>query len=335
MLKSIGAIILAASIAFFVQLSPARSECPECRDWCGFGPQGDACMGTCQCDFDGPQAEAAISFGAIAHSFGDGHTSKSMGAATSKEASDLVLGHCRSNSGVPDRCKVVTWYVNSCGALAIGDTAFAALGGGNDAIDLTRGEAEAAALDACRKLPGNGGCKVEYSGCSDDLTPEEAAENEQKKAAVVDMMAAGLCALFNAPGCAAQIPAAPGPTPSSLAAQVIQICTPTVQDRQGNFWPSALKAIENGAMKQHFSQINDIVNSMKNDAGSQLNKLLSDNVSHVQLTVSLFDNPKKHVSVNSVTATDLRCGPDFRTATYDAQKWMELPDLSPNGLSSQ
>lgn len=184
----------------------AWGECPECREWCGYGLTGDACMVTCPCDDVLPQASPQTTFGAIAHSFGDGHNSKAMRGSTSKEAHELALAHCRSNSSTPAQCKVVTWYVNSCGALATGNNAYASVGGGNNVPPLTRLQAENAALAACRKEPRNGQCRLEISGCSDELTPEEEAENEEIKAGVVDAMHIALCALWR------ELPACSGVT---------------------------------------------------------------------------------------------------------------------------
>ena len=160
----------------------------------------------CSMNSDCAPVKPRMTFGAIAYSLGDGYTSKSMHAETSKEASGTALGYCRSNSGTPNQCRAVTWYVNSCGALAVGTRTYAAVGGGNDAADLSLHEAQAAAVAACRKSNGNGNCKLRYSGCSDDLTPEEAAENERKKQAVVVWMRNALCAIgrSNHPNCTAQ-----------------------------------------------------------------------------------------------------------------------------------
>jgi len=103
-------------------------------------------MGTCFCDSAFPQEETRTTFGAIAHSFGDGQTSKAMG--------------------------------------------------GNNVSPLTRQQAENTALAACRKHPGNAQCKLEMSGCSDELTPEEKAEAADKKRGVAEAMGGALCALW-------------------------------------------------------------------------------------------------------------------------------------------
>lgn len=223
--------ILASSVLYFGSVAPAWSQLQsctrsECRARCGSGSDARDCMYHCSMNSDCAPERPTITFGAIAYSPGDGYTSKSMHAETSKEATGTALGHCRSNSGTPNQCTAATWYVNSCGALAVGTKTYAAVGGGNDAADLSLAEAQAAALAACRKSNANGNCKLVYSGCSDDLTPEEAAENERKKQAVGVWMGSALCAVLGSshPACRAQsrTPNTPNAVPEKESESSIQ-----------------------------------------------------------------------------------------------------------------
>jgi len=118
--------------------------------------------------------------------------------------------------------------------------------------------------------------------------------------------------------------------PTFRSGQLVRICTPLVQDQQGNFLPSARAAIDSGAMRQHFSQVDAVVNAMKRDRRSALNTALADGRSHALLTVSGFQDPRKTVSVTRVaTSAGLSCRPGYRTATYQAAEWLRYPNLSP------
>jgi len=160
------------------------------------------------------------------------------------------------------------------------------------------------------------------------LTPEEQRARDAARAAVAAMLQRTLCWRFpSLPGCVASAP------PSPASRQLVRICTPQVVDHRGSFLPAARAAIDSGAMAAHFSQINVIVNGMKRDARSELQGALADGKSHALLVVSRFDDPTKTVSVTRATSpASLQCRPGYRTATYPAQAWMKLENLSPRGL---
>ena len=62
-------------------------------------------------------AAARDSYGAIAFSESSGAHGWSYGLPTQRSAEQQALDKCESES---DDCQVVTWFRNSCGALAVG-----------------------------------------------------------------------------------------------------------------------------------------------------------------------------------------------------------------------
>ena len=93
------------------------------------------------------QALADDHFGAIAYSTSSGSYGYSYDYSSRGEAEDRALAECSGD------CKVVLWFKNACGALAVGNDH-----GYGTAWAGERGEAEATAMGYCRQY--SQGCQV-------------------------------------------------------------------------------------------------------------------------------------------------------------------------------
>ena len=85
-------------------------------------------------------AAAADSYGAIAFSPATGATGWSHSLRTRREAERLAMRGCLGHAG---DCRVAIWFVNACGALAVGRNGWGS-GWGND-----RRRAEREAIGTC------------------------------------------------------------------------------------------------------------------------------------------------------------------------------------------
>jgi serine/threonine-protein kinase len=102
-------------------------------------------------------AQARNYFGAIAYSTTSQAYGYSYDYPSRKGAEARALAECEERGG---GCEIVIWFRNACGALAT-----AGNGARGWAWDKTRGEAEAAAMDYCRKHGGQD-CAVLCWSCT-------------------------------------------------------------------------------------------------------------------------------------------------------------------------
>ncbi|MCC7271999.1 MAG: DUF4189 domain-containing protein [Alphaproteobacteria bacterium] len=131
------------------QVCSGGSDCNDlsgdARWRCIRGPSSGGCRTVC-----------ADGWGAIAFSAQTGAWGYSFDHDSRGRADRVALGHCGRRA--PD-CRIVTSFVNACGALAVqGRTAAGGTG-------KSRAEAEAASLAACRATAG-GGCAVTAWACN-------------------------------------------------------------------------------------------------------------------------------------------------------------------------
>lgn len=103
-----------------------------------------------------PASAAADKYGSIAYSPSTGAKGWSFDHHSRYGAEHHALAQCGKHAG---DCKVVTWFVNGCGALAIGQTNYHATWG------RSRYAAEHNALHGCKKAGGYG-CKVVAWSCT-------------------------------------------------------------------------------------------------------------------------------------------------------------------------
>lgn len=103
----------------------------------------------------GPAA-ARNFFGAIAYSFSNGAVGYSHDHPSRARAEADALRRCRKYGG---GCKVVIWFGNGCGALAVN-----AAGAYGAYWDHTRAAAQNNALSICRKY--GGGCGIRAWSCT-------------------------------------------------------------------------------------------------------------------------------------------------------------------------
>lgn len=115
--------------------------------------------------------ESLRPFGAIAVS--SDAWGRSRNTQTQKDAENEALAACRKNSAEPRSCQIATSY-QTCGAVALGKNRWFP---SRSEQGLSKSDAEANALSACRNSPGNDACWIATSGCGDDRTPEEIAED--------------------------------------------------------------------------------------------------------------------------------------------------------------
>ncbi len=102
------------------------------------------------------QSASAASFGAIAFSQDTGGWGYSYNYRSRGAAQRRAMNECRSKGR---GCRVIVWFRNACGALAVGRGN--AYGWGWDAI---RNRARGRALSACRARAG--GCQIRVDVCS-------------------------------------------------------------------------------------------------------------------------------------------------------------------------
>ena len=113
----------------------------------------------------------------------------------------------------------------------------------------------------------------------------------------------------------------------------VLVCTPQVTDDTGAFLPEAREAMNNGTMAQHFAAVNTLVDTMKKDQTSKLNRTLLLEKNHVQLVVSSYTQAAKNITVTPVEATDkLSCPSKHLPMTFEAEKWLSGEGLRPRGL---
>lgn len=125
------------------------------------------------------------------------------------------------------------------------------------------------------------------------------------------------------------------PTPPALR-KFVQICTPQVVDRNGDFTPAAAAAIASGGMDRHFLRMDASVDAMKADPGSVLRRLLQGAAPQVRLVLPAFDQPDQGIAVVPLqVAWNLPCAAGFRTARYQAAHWLGRPGLSPADLDPE
>jgi hypothetical protein len=98
-------------------------------------------------------AAAADNFGAIAFSSGSGATGHSYDYDSRDGAEERALQECGPG------CKVVLWFKNACGALAVGDGSGFGTGWAS-----SRSEAENLAMGYCRQ--NTGGCQISRWACT-------------------------------------------------------------------------------------------------------------------------------------------------------------------------
>ena len=99
---------------------------------------------------------AAANFGAIAYSNTTGAYGYSYDYGSRRSAEQAALANCRSNGS---GCKVVIWFQNSCGALAIGSDF-----GWGAAWASSRSQAERSAMRYCRQ--NSSGCHIAAYSCT-------------------------------------------------------------------------------------------------------------------------------------------------------------------------
>jgi Domain of unknown function (DUF4189) len=99
------------------------------------------------------KASAADSFGAIAFSKEDGSFGSSRNFGTRAAAEDVAVQSCGNE------CEVVVWFVNGCGALAVGDDDGYGVGSAP-----SQQQAEQIALSSCSENYAN--CSIQHSICT-------------------------------------------------------------------------------------------------------------------------------------------------------------------------
>lgn len=121
--------------------------------------------------------------------------------------------------------------------------------------------------------------------------------------------------------------------PISLRNKFVQVCTPMITDSNGRHLPDAARAIADKTMERHFTAVSNVMNAMKNDPGSELNKILAEPDKHAQLIVTAYNVKPMKVTVNAVENRGaLRCPENHLSATYEADKWMAGLGIRPRGL---
>ncbi len=206
---------LLATMTLCILGLPAQAfyECRECRDWCGFGPQGNACMMTCQCDDPSlKQQEPTKYYGAITLS---GYAA--WNGASLTEAQNYAQAGCRKDKPPPGQCTVVASFESPyCGALAMGSTRYTVA-----TTAPSKQQAEKQALAACTRLPGNPGCVVRAAACAHYVSPEEKARNQAAQQAIAGAMGEALRQLWGLPPAWPTSPKSPAaPTPPVPTAQL-------------------------------------------------------------------------------------------------------------------
>lgn len=305
-------------------------NCRECREHCGFGPYAKYCMDTCFCNDQlgiSERKESRPVFGAIAYSIPDASWGHAYNARTRIDATNIAVKYCRENSKAPQQCRAVTWFVNSCGALATDEKGHPwSVGGGNDSPNYSLSQATSAALSLCRR---NGGknCSITTAVCSDGTTPEIEKENAERAKVLLGGLATATCALFQSCASAA--------TGTRVAQQFVAICIPNVVDAEGSFLPAARAAIDNGAMAAHFAKIETIIAQLKSKPDSPLRSALANGNGHARLTLSTYDNPQKTVTVAPLSSDKaLTCPAGYSRNRYVASEWLAQTGLNPRGLKS-
>lgn len=209
---------LLATMTLWTLCLPGQAyyECRECREWCGYGLQGQACMSTCQCDDPAlKQQRPTKYYGAITLS---GYTAWNGSSLT--EAQNYALAGCRREKSSPELCTVVASFESPhCGALAMGSKRYSVV-----TTAPSKQQAQKQALAACERLPGNAGCEVRAAACAHYVSPEEKARNQAAQQAIAGAMGEALRQLWGLPPASPPsptLPASPGPT-AQLRAQADQ-----------------------------------------------------------------------------------------------------------------
>lgn len=158
-MKIITAIFI---IAFVLHASPARAEggCPP-----GMIPHQGTDISSCapipnynqssEQQQTGPRWVSR--WGAIATDSNKGSFGASTGMPNRREAEKAALADCKSDGG--NKCRVETWYRNSCAAMVVGHN------GHNSGNAATLAEAKKAGLKVCEDA-GDSNCHVYYAACS-------------------------------------------------------------------------------------------------------------------------------------------------------------------------
>lgn len=145
-------LMLALSDVVHAQSCQWRQEGTVGPGW--YDASGSTCSNSSPQQPITQQVNWASRWGAIAISYGAGHSGSAAGQESSHDAKHLALRNCNVN-GTTD-CKVALTYRDQCAALAWGG------GFSAPASAATIEEASLLALHSC----GAGECKIVYSECS-------------------------------------------------------------------------------------------------------------------------------------------------------------------------
>jgi Domain of unknown function (DUF4189) len=158
--------LLIGALTVFGAASPASASCySDCMIGCtGYGQSSSYscttksgyCSGKCLMEGGG----VAKTFGAIAYSESTGSYGYSYKFANRKQAETEARNQCANKGG--RNCKVATWYVDSCGALAKSSHGPWGVGQKN-----SQQAAQKEAQAYCKQHGGRD-CSVVFTGCSRD-----------------------------------------------------------------------------------------------------------------------------------------------------------------------
>ena len=147
-------------ISFFPAAASADcfDECMSIKNCWHKGQTYSSYCGSAEvnCETECRNKEAAAnrkSYGAIAYSAKDGSYGYSENQQNRRDAEKVALDYCSQHS---DKCRVMVWYYNSCGAVAADGRK---VGWGHADNDY---DAQQKALKSCRKK----NCQVQVSRCS-------------------------------------------------------------------------------------------------------------------------------------------------------------------------
>ncbi|HBN9511485.1 hypothetical protein [Pseudomonas aeruginosa] len=124
-----------------------------------------------------------------------------------------------------------------------------------------------------------------------------------------------------------------------LRSLYVQTCTLKAIDDNGQFLPEAVEAQANGTFKRHFDRVSDIVNEMKTNPQSDLNRILLEGGNHAQILVSSPYSPDTSVRVVGIQASGgdiryTRCPDKHIRRIYSADAWLMGSGIAPAGLKT-
>lgn len=111
--------------------------------------------------------------------------------------------------------------------------------------------------------------------------------------------------------------------------RVVVVCTPRLTDARGNFPPDIRRAMDTGALAEHWARINAAADALKNDRGSALHSAIASSKTVMVYAARYGDSASSLVTPKEPSSANARCPDTHLESRFRFDDWVKKRGLQP------